>query len=457
MTSNLPQLSWHNDVRRHFAESLYFCFFSLKNSFNQDEIFPVIEDFLQSRETNSYSFWQIYGQSDIALKAWIPNGISETLSTELKIHMYQNSHPVNEMSVYRVNKTLYDFRWINREFGNIKKKEVNQNDLRTLTTRTMELVKDGLDIELEQSLTFKNLCIRNTPADGLKFFTLIELGVRNTPNAVIENLTTDVVSEVDKHSALMNVCIYEISENSVWVIEGTAPSDNYLSISELNVALNKNHLKPFEARTTTILSSGASDAFRYLDSVPRIPDLKDDVDPHLLLASDESQILEKKGSLEFDVGRYITTGNIEKNKNMRDEILRTIVAFLNSDKEGHLLIGAIEGNRFGKKYQNRLQEFPEISDMRLVGINWDYDEHGWDGYERTLNNLIRDRISASVRQLIDIQKSTIQGRDLCIINVTPAKTEWHYVDDKTFWVRTGGSSIKLEGREQSIYQNEHSR
>ena len=69
-------------------------------------------------------------------------------------------------------------------------------------------------------------------------------------------------------------------------------------------------------------------------------------DTEVYLTQPESATFQLKGSLLLDVGRYLKLGEVErKSKEIRNSVLKTIVAFLNT-RGGDLLLGVLEAQRF---------------------------------------------------------------------------------------------------------------
>lgn len=145
----------------------------------------------------------------------------------------------------------------------------------------------------------------------------------------------------------------------------------------------------------------------------------------------ESSTLEFKASLQWDIRKD------EKGTYLRHEVLKTIVAFLNS--EGGLLVIGVEddGNVLG------LEE-----DVRLAGGDI-------DSFEQLLTNLIKEYIGPEYSPFIKPRFEQVDGRTVAAVEVDqatePAFLRWQ--GDKEFFVRLGNTTRELNAEEAWKYMN----
>jgi hypothetical protein len=188
------------------------------------------------------------------------------------------------------------------------------------------------------------------------------------------------------------------------------------------LALSSNPLNPDLAAA---YEKGSEALLIYLRAEPEIL---------TLLQQGESSTVEFKSTARWNLK------DGKKDRDMEEEILKTIAAFLNS-KGGILLIGVAD-------------------DSSIVGLDPDYES--WsekcnrDGYERWLMNdlLLRD-LGKVIIPYLTITFHTAYQKDICKMVVTPA-SEPVYVEivDKsnpakkakkeTFFIRPGNSTHKLD-------------
>lgn len=173
------------------------------------------------------------------------------------------------------------------------------------------------------------------------------------------------------------------------------------------------------------------------------------------LEKDESEVIEFKGSLSFDIDRYLLgDGKQQENPKLIDEgVLKTIVAFLNT-RGGTILVGVLEQNKYEQVYKEKLDDYPIVDNKIIFGIQHEYSKDEWDGYYQKLINLIESRISPEVLDLefVEISKFEEDDFDICLIEVTPSDTK-QYLNNKDFYKRRGNKTQKLTGKQIDNYWN----
>ncbi len=148
-------------------------------------------------------------------------------------------------------------------------------------------------------------------------------------------------------------------------------------------------------------------------------------DPALmaLIAEGESQTLEFKES----VCQRRDKENVSCHG---DPIVRSVASFMNSETGGTLLLGVRD-------------------DGSVRGLNEDYrvvdaGKGNWDGFQLFLANLLRSRLDIEAPfQFYTITRHTVEGRELCRIDVRPA-SQAVYVE-KRLYVRAANQTLELRG------------
>jgi len=150
-----------------------------------------------------------------------------------------------------------------------------------------------------------------------------------------------------------------------------------------------------------------------------------------LVAIGENKELEFKTSARWDR----RAGKV--NKELEKTILKTIAAFLNSEKGGRLLIGIDDGGN-------------------VVGIEQDYNtlvRKDRDGYEGYLTNLLLDAFGKELCLWLQISFHEFEQKVICQITARPSPRPVFVTDDKAehLYVRTGNSTRLLSTREAIEY------
>ncbi len=152
-----------------------------------------------------------------------------------------------------------------------------------------------------------------------------------------------------------------------------------------------------------------------------------------LISMGEGIGLEFKSTLQWDVVEG------QQNRSLRDSVLKTLVAFMNTEG-GTTLIGVEDsGQVFGLK-----------RDLDIVGGSQ-------DKFLQLLNSLITDRIGVQFTQIVNARIDSVGGESICIVDTSKA-TEPAFLSGKRgaeFYVRVGNTTRALDP-EQTLSYIEHS-
>ncbi len=153
-----------------------------------------------------------------------------------------------------------------------------------------------------------------------------------------------------------------------------------------------------------------------------------------LIKQGKNATLEFQSSLQWDVKQN------KVNKNLRFAVLKTIAAFLNSEG-GTLLIGVAD-------------------DGAILGLSGDLSlvkEQMLDEFEQTLRKLINSRISAAFSRLIKVRFEKIEGKEICVVEVTRAAGPVFMRGQRAmeFNIRYGSSTRALNSSERHLYIRTH--
>ena len=152
-----------------------------------------------------------------------------------------------------------------------------------------------------------------------------------------------------------------------------------------------------------------------------------------LIAMGEGVNLEFKSTLQWDVVRG------EQNRGLRDSVLKTLVAFMNSEG-GTLLIGVEDGG----------QVFGLEQDLSLV-------RGSHDGFLQLLNSIVADRIGIQYSPYVHTNIESIDGNTICVVNISRS-TDPAFLSGqrgREFYARIGNTTRALDP-EQTIAYLEHS-
>ena len=156
--------------------------------------------------------------------------------------------------------------------------------------------------------------------------------------------------------------------------------------------------------------------------------------PDDFISSGETQYVEYKATLGWDIKRGVT------NKEMQKSVLKTLAAFMNSNG-GVLLIG--------------------ISDSKeIIGIEYDINSlkrKDIDGFQNFLTMLFSDEIGAENFTNIAISFEKRKDKTICLIKVRPSKSPIYVKNGngEEFFIRVGNSTHALSIKAATEYINSH--
>jgi predicted HTH transcriptional regulator len=138
-----------------------------------------------------------------------------------------------------------------------------------------------------------------------------------------------------------------------------------------------------------------------------------------LINEDESQLLEFKQSLRYDVRKKVVSKDVEK------AVMKTIAGFMNADG-GTLVIGVDD-------------------DKKVVGLANDYEtlaKKNRDGFENHLSNLVKSMIGVKFANYVKAVFDYHDSQEVCIVLVDPSHKPAYVMNGsgEEFYVRIGNST-----------------
>jgi predicted HTH transcriptional regulator len=222
------------------------------------------------------------------------------------------------------------------------------------------------------------------------------------------------------------------------------------------------------ARPYTHLCS-SEELLYYADCLP-IDGTPESVDVEALLALDESQTLEVKGSATLDLTRWLSTDERRPTKNedvLNDGVIKAVVGMLNADG-GTVILGAVESNRmYGKlaaAAHPKLAPYLQIGKYVCVGIDHEpeFQRNEWDGFRLWLQNILGSRIDPAPAGALGVTPHRVGDQTLCIIRIQPSRATWYYRllghdQPVKFYVREDGRTMAYAGSQADIYKRSRPR
>jgi hypothetical protein len=452
---------WHQSVHERIGETLHYYFLGFSPTYDRGLVFSALRELLETKGTGGYAFYEVLGTFDIILRVWLPTNAAPHFDQTLKQVLTSAGARALTVEPFEARSVLYHWAWPgNNSSRKTSHKSVPSidNEMRNrLSVAKLDELQKTRDRKAARVYEQGGLLKISPQREGIRFFVTIPPPHDTLPQGLVDALIRDISHILATRRKVHEAVLYRgLGQRVLMLIEGLVDFSQYREIAELNSSINAKGIERFDIKTTTFLAAsikGSSlennDVFALLPA-SKVAELQSVIH---YIDSEESDKFEHKGSLEFDVGRFLTRGEKAKNPKLVDEVIGTVVAMLNSHG-GELLIGTIENDRFSGSAE--LEKYPKVGAMRIVGVDIEYGAQKWDGFSNKLLNLFTSRIGARETQRgITLRKLEYEGHDLCLIQVSRLGSGvWAYLDKEHFYVRVGSSTRLLKGRDQQEFQND---
>lgn len=466
-----PTYLWHQAFHRNVGvERLYFWLVSCQERFDRESIIPILTEAITSVGVRSFVIWELFGEQDILVRTWLPpdrdaGSLEDTLS--------QHGRKVRG---YSVSNMLRHWMW-----DGVQPKAEDLFD--AVTVEALGDINDpNLDSKLLDEYIHRGF-VRSIDSGlhTIKFFVFI----RRPQDFDAENeqsFRAEITRIAGSFAHLQFWSLYRVRGpgDGRYILSGrVSPGDFEAITNELNASINSvTKGLVAGAKTTTFIATSSEPRYRREEIAPfglkelsvsevttkaRVLTEQDSISPiESLLVHPEGSSLEVKGSAFIDLRRRIHTGESKHDALITASIIRTIVAFLNTDG-GTLIIGALEEADFYNaldKLEEIFGKTPIIDNYRIVGIDHEYARKGFDGYELALRDSILHHVDPSsvAQDIIKIRRARYEGRDLCIITVLESLTPMYAIENPganyRFYVRQGNRTLELKGSDRDAYQRE---
>lgn len=174
----------------------------------------------------------------------------------------------------------------------------------------------------------------------------------------------------------------------------------------------------------------------YLDKITKTEDEDVDVDIHEMILNGESNLVEFKTTLRYDMREN------RVNKGLEDVVLKTIAAFSNG-QGGTLIMGVTD-------------------DMEIIGLDNDYNtlkEGNKDNFELHLRNLVNHAYGVEFAATsLHVTFPIIDEMEICMVEIKPGNKplftnlkDKHGIKCENFYLRSGNSSPALQVSEVARY------
>jgi hypothetical protein len=495
LTASRPHFLWHNAIHEEWAdEKLIFLFLASEPTYNRETAIQRVKDFLERHQICSYQIYELTAPYDLLVRAWVPKGMQRH---ELKEGIRNEDSRLRVQIAAEVMEIIHHWPWASTRRAKIGKMRKPTKAVleRELPIQELEAInamqcgngkgRTGDPPVLRKKYKDARILSRPDYRPGIRFLVLVKM----LDPEQWESLGDRIRTLLDKAKAVIrDPSLYRLDDAHQFLIFGQVNQGegSFHAISSRLVSHINDYAAPGGARTYSVFFPIPGFlAFRDELRLPEPDAPTPEVDVEDLLQRPESDRLEIKGSAFTELSAWVrgqADAPVTSEKPVNDDgnrtvntLLRAIASLLNA-RGGHVVLGALETSKFGSF--DRFQEMPSTGTKglyRCCGIECDYGDGGFDEFERRLRDLIEKRFDpAPSGRMINLRFAEFQGRDLCVVDVaTPDSWFWVNVGGKgggkkrgkrksanlepKFFVREGGGSKELRGREIDVYKQENPR
>ena len=441
-----PQYIWHDDVHRQWAkETLYYFRLGFGPTYNRPRILRNLEAILDTTAISSYRRYEIYGSTDILLRAWLPSGqepgrFCQSLHTQLSSCHCKVVDPVS------ITETLYHWLWKDSkqpariihpalpEFP-----DVTLIDSINSVPLNRERAKEAISADLVREYR---------PTDGILLFVLIpRMSHFDTATLFSQHL----VERFAKSKLVRQLAIYRATGTYDLLVKARVQFQKYERIaSDFVDVLNQRALEHGVKTETLLAAGGGKESYTQVEKLNLRTALKSydfaSRDQNFYFSCDESDTLEFKGSLATNLDRlFLGDGKLEASNEyaINEGAIKAVAALLNTFG-GEVVIGLLEKDRY-KSIADKLVTFPQSSKYLAVGIEIEKDYKNWDKLQLRLTDLITKHIKGKKKAMswIQIRPLSIENKTLAIISVQPPPPDTLFFLNGEVFIRESNRTISV--------------
>lgn len=470
-----PKHLWHYELHERLAnERLVFVLMGYDPYYNRERAKADVKKALSRLRILSYALWELIGEYDVMLQAWLPKGVDvTTLQTTIADELVRLNVSMTTMSV---DKFVHHWMWqIEPDFVNATRM-VDSCHYRTLNGAAVRRISNAqirsyMDAGLVASVPRYNT---------IKFFVRITNPARGTDEKTHGELTERALDGLKDQRILSPVLMRVSGDAGSYLLTGRiAPRE----FEQISLALGKSlgqhgRLESLRCRTTTHISAFHAPIDRREQLLPEEeePSIEGPSVETLRswLLQPEGDNLEFKSSAFRDVNKAVGK-SLDRPARSEDEqvgeIAKAVCGMLNATG-GHIVVGVAELDRYSiEELRDSYGSVPVIGSRAVIGVDNEYpDRSGWDRFERKLREKVGKYLSTD--NWFKFFPVRVEDQTVCVIKVArPSKFFYFRVVEKVlaksgkptdrvsevFYGRAGGQTKPLQGQAMSEFMEAHPR
>ena len=455
-----PIYLWHPEIHSGIGnEKLLFILASFDPVYKRGRVVGEIKRALTDLKIRSYTLWELIGDHDILIQAWVPAALR---IDRFQSKLYDYATVEVETMPMAVDTIVHHWMWKTIDIDKAEA-EISSEDYGNLNEGFVPAAK--LRKYLEAGYIHAILDSRR-----LKFFIRITNPHKPTSRSIDSQIRDNIKKLFDKpifsHGVVMRV-----AGGASYLITGRLVTSSFPALGEdfHPIFADSGVLESLRCRTITHLSvlyEPVAQAEQLMSlATPAVAHKVTDQDLKLWLTESESDYLEFKASAFTDVDHKVGRKNNARSRaDQVHEIARAVVGMLNA-AGGTVVIGVAELDKYPN--DQLMHPYPaavRVKDHVVIGVDSEFPRGGWDAYQRSLANALRKAVDGEIGGWMTYQNLQYEGRSVCVIRVRRPPT-FYYVNSTDrhgsvttdFFGRMGGETRLLRGRQMDEFKEAHPR
>lgn len=467
----VPAHVWNPVLHRRLAsEWLHYLALTYQPRYDRRRVLANLKSALDSVGVLSYAVWETVGSTDHIVKLWLPPG--SQLDDLLDAITQKVERP------YDARREVFSVQQILRHWSRppaMTDAEILRQAGSVPPDHFFRLNGDpDVSQAVKADYVQRGILARLRPTPSMKFFLRVLGPPSATPDEehFLETRLTDILDGASDHG-LAQIALLRGSGFAKYLITGRIAPSSWEEITRsiidpinelgLGYVPNTKTLSHISAFTKEI------DRREQLQPSPLVERQYPAVDVEAILHQDESHQLEFKATAFGDLDRSLAAGKRIESRIVKDAVVKAVSGLLNG-VGGLLVVGVAEAHRYSIDDLSRIEKRAYSVGRNIVlGVNFEFGDSEWDAYERKLITLIKQHITPTALPWITVSKaqslSTGNGHHpelaLAVVRVRePDDWYWTTMPSKKdqpahFYVRRGGSTEPIHGRELDEYRRAH--
>jgi hypothetical protein len=449
---------WHPRIHERWGdEELLFWRLAFFPAYRRDHIVSAIRSVMEEQEVSSYVVYETLGAFDLFLSTWLPTESVDEFEAGLNLAL--EGEALQLLEPFAVTRLLRHWLWTDGD-GGLREPSAEVLARRWDAGMIARANRNGLSPDEKIASEEANVIASvSETAEGIPFIIAVSSAPYSLAVGARAHLARHLLDLLGKYE-IAGGALYEGSGFGIYVLTGAVKTEDFHLIPELSSAVNA--LAEVQTLTARPFTHICVEVVDYADSLRgAVGDER--IDVRSLLDRSSSHDLEFEPSAALDWHRWLASDDEQPclDEGVVDEgLIKTVVGMLNADG-GRVVVGALAGDQplpSGLlRESQKLERFPRAGNFVCVGVDREYGEGGWEGFQLRLRDWFASKIDPAPIGAYGIHRYPIDGVDMCVVDVEPRRSTWYYrnlgpAEPVRFYVREEARTISLAGSRADAYK-----